>query len=190
MAEVLLFHHAHGQTPGFLAFADRLREAGHTVHAPDLYDGMTFASLEDGVGHAQQLGFDAITARGLQAADGLPPELVYAGFSLGVIPAQRLTQTRSGARGALLLHACLSTATFGTSWPDGVPVQIHGMDGDEWFEEDFAAAKELVDEAADAELFLYPGGGHLFADSSLDDFDEEAAALLEKRILVFLERVG
>ena len=64
------------------------------------------------------------------------------------------------------------------------------MDADEWFDEDKAAAKQLVDEVANAELFLYPGDGHLFTDSSLGDFDEEAAALLEERVLAFLDRVG
>jgi dienelactone hydrolase len=190
MAEILLFHHAHGQTAGFLAFADELRTAGHTVHTPDLYDGQTFAELDDGVGYAKQVGFDVIIQRGVAAAEGLPAELVYAGFSLGVLPAQMLTQTRPGARGALLLSACMPTSEFEAPWPDGVPVQIHMMDQDEWAEEDLPAARELVDEVENAELFLYPGDGHLFADSSLGDFDEEAAALLKERVLVFLDGVG
>jgi dienelactone hydrolase len=190
VAEVLLFHHAQGQTEGFLAFADELRAAGHVVHTPDLFDGKTFAVLNDGVAYAQQTGFDVIMQRGAAAAEGLPAALVYAGFSLGVVPAQMLTQTRPGAVGALFLHSCLPTSEFESPWPDGVPVQMHAMDGDEWFEEDRAAAEELVAEVENAELFLYPGKGHLFADSSLDDFDEEAAALLEKRVLAFLEAVG
>jgi dienelactone hydrolase len=190
MAEVVLFHHAHGLTEGVVAFADELRAAGHVVHAPDLYDGKTFATLDDGIGHAKQVGFDVIMQRGAAAAEGLPAELVYAGFSLGVVPAQMLTQTRPGARGALLLHACLPTSEFDSPWPDGVPVQIHAMDGDEWFEEDMAAAHELVDEADNAELFLYPGNGHVFTDSSLGDFDQEAAALVKQRTLAFLEAVA
>ena len=190
MAEVLLFHHAQGQTEGFLAFADELRAAGHVVHGPDLYDGKTFKELGDGVGYAKQVGFDVILDRGVAAAEGLPTDVVYAGFSLGVMPAQKLAQTRPGARGALLLSGCIPTSEFGTPWPNGIPVQIHGMDADEWFEEDMAAARELVDDAEDAELFLYPGNGHLFADSSLPDFDQEAAALLKQRILAFLEAVG
>jgi dienelactone hydrolase len=190
MAEVLLFHHAQGQTDGFLAFADELRAAGHTVHTPDLYDGKTFAELVDGVGYAKQVGFDVIIQRGAAAAERLPADIVYAGFSLGVLPAQMLTQTRPGARGTLLLHACVPTSEFDSPWPDGVPLQIHAMDADEWFEEDMAAAQELVDEIENGELFLYPGDGHLFADSSLSDFDQEAAALLKERILTFLEAVG
>ena len=190
MAEVLLFHHAQGQTAGFLAFADELRAAGHVVHAPDLYDGKTFAELTDGVSYAQEVGFGVIIQRGASAAEGLPAEIVYAGFSLGVLPAQMLTQTRPGARGALLLHACVPPSEFETPWPDGVPVQIHMMDKDKWGEEDLVAARELVDEIENAELFLYPGDGHLFADSSLSDFDEQATALLKERVLVFLERTG
>jgi dienelactone hydrolase len=190
VAEVLLFHHAQGQTEGFLAFADQLRAAGHMVHAPDLYDGKTFGDLTDGVGYAKEVGFDVIIQRGVAAAEDLPAELVYAGFSLGVLPAQMLTQTRPGARGALLLSACLPTSEFESPWPEGVPVQIHMMEDDEWAEEDLPAARELVAEVEHAELFLYPGDGHLFADSSLSDFDQEAAELLEKRVLAFLEAAG
>jgi dienelactone hydrolase len=190
MAEVLLFHHAQGQTEGFHAFADELRAAGHVVHAPDVYDGKTFASLEDGIAYAKQVGFDVLVERGVAAAEGLPAEIVYAGFSMGVVPAQKLAQTRPGARGALLFHACMPPSEFGTPWPAGVPVQIHAMDADEWFQEDAAAAQELVAEIENAELYLYPGNGHLFADSSLGDYDAEAAALLEERVLAFLNAVG
>jgi dienelactone hydrolase len=189
MAEVLLFHHAQGQTEGFLVFADELRAAGHVVHTPDLYDGKTFTTLDDGIAHAKEVGFGTLQEQGVAAAENLPNELVYAGFSLGVGPAQELAQTRPGAQGALLLNACFPPSEFG-SWPAGVPVQIHGMENDSWFEEDVAAARALVDEAEDAELFLYPGDRHLFADSSLTDFDEEAAALLKKRVLAFLDAAG
>jgi len=105
------------------------------------------------------------------------------------MPAQKLAQTRPGARGALLLSAALPTEEFETPWPEGVPVQIHMMDKDEWAEEDLPAARELVDDVENAELFLYPGDGHLFADSSLGDYDPEAAALLKERVLVFLDGV-
>jgi dienelactone hydrolase len=188
MAEVVLYHHAQGQTPGFLEFADDLRVDGHTVHTPDLYEGKTFASLDEGVGHAKEIGFGTILERGEQAAAGLPSELVYAGFSLGVMPAQKLAQTRPGAKGALLFSAALPASEFG-SWPQGVPVQIHMMESDEWAQEDLPAARELVETVDGAELFLYPGDGHLFADSSLADYDEQAAAQLEERVLAFLRSV-
>ena len=188
MAEVMLFHHAQGQTTGFHAFADELRQAGHTVHTPDLFDGRTFDSIDSGLGYAKEVGFEDLLERGVRAADGLPAELVYAGFSLGVLPAQKLAQTRPGARGALLFYSCVPTSEFGSSWPAGVPVQIHGMDADPIFidEGDVDAARELVASTPDAELFLYPGDQHYFADSSLPSYDATATALLTRRVLDFL----
>jgi dienelactone hydrolase len=188
MTEVLLFHHAHGQTRGFLAFADELRAAGHVVHTPDLYDGNTFTDLEAGVGYAREVGFGTIAERGRRAADGLPNELVYAGFSLGALPGQMLAQTRPGCRGAVLISAAFPPPELGDSWQPNVPLQIHMMEDDEWAVEDLPAARELAETADGAELFLYPGDGHLFADSSLPDHDESAAALLMQRLLTFLER--
>jgi dienelactone hydrolase len=188
MTEVLLFHHAQGQTAGFLAFADELRQVGHIVHTPDLYDGRTFESLDDGLDYAREIGFGELLERGVRAADKLPSELVYAGFSLGVMAAQMLAQTRPGARGALLFHACLPVNEFGESWPAGVPVQIHAMDADPFFVDDgdIDAARALVESAEHAELFLYPGDKHLFADASLPSYDPEAAALLAQRVLKFV----
>jgi dienelactone hydrolase len=188
MTTALLFHHAQGQTPGFIAFADELRAAGHTVHTPDLYDGNTFASLDEGVGYAKQVGFDTIGERGRLAAESLPNEIVYAGFSLGAMPAQMLAQTRPGARGAVLFHAAFPASEFGSPWPQGVPLQIHMMEADEWvLEGDLDAARELDETIEGAELFLYPGDRHLFADNSLPDYDEKAAALLTERVLAFLK---
>jgi dienelactone hydrolase len=190
MAEILLYHHAQGLTPGVLAFGDELRAAGHVVHTPDLYDRKTFADLDDGVGYAKEVGFDTILERGRAAAEGMPSELVYAGFSLGVMPAQLLAQTRPGAEGALFFSAALPASEFGDAWPQGVPLQIHMMEDDEWVDEDLPAARELVESADGAELFLYPGDRHLFADSSLPDYDESAATLLRQRVLAFLEKVA
>jgi dienelactone hydrolase len=188
MAEVLLFHHALGLTPGVVAFADRLRQAGHTVYTPDLFDGHTFQEIETGMGYVREVGCGEIIARGERAADGLPNQLVYAGFSLGVVPAQKLAQTRPGARGALLFYSCVPVSEFGSTWPKGVPVQVHGMDADPFFvdEGDLDAARALVAETEAAELFLYPGNQHYFADSTLPSYDAEAAALLMQRVLEFL----
>jgi dienelactone hydrolase len=188
MAEVLLFHHALGLTRGVRAFADALREAGHTVHTPDLYDGRTFEDLDDGVAYARSIGFGEILERGVRSANDLPAGLVYAGFSLGVMPAQKLAQTRPGARGAVLCYSCLPVSEFGERWPAGVPMEVHAMDADPWFvgDGDIDAARELVSTTAGAELFLYPGKGHLFADSSTDDYDEAAASLLLERTVAFL----
>ncbi len=188
MAEILLFHHVHGLTSGVRGFAEKLKAAGHTVHVPDLFEGQVFDTQEDGANYAQETGFAAIIERGRIVAERLPSELVYAGFSLGVLPAQMLAQTRAGAKGALLFHSCIPIAEFGDQWPPGVPVQIHGMDGDEFFagEGDLEAARALVETTPAAELFLYAGKQHLFADSSLPSYDESAATLLTERVLDFL----
>jgi dienelactone hydrolase len=188
MTGIIVFHHAQGLTDGVRSFADQLRAAGHNVTVPDLYEGKTFDALGDGVAYAEQVGFDTIVERGRLAAEDLPNEIVYAGFSLGVLPAQMLAQTRPGAKGALLFHACVPPSEFGCPWPRGVPVQIHAMDADEFFvkEGDVDAARNLVETVENAELFMYPGDQHLFADSSLPAYDAAAATLLMQRTLAFL----
>ncbi len=192
VAEVLLFHHAHGLTPGVIGFADELRRAGHIVHAPDLYEGRMFEDLEAGVGYAQEIGFRTIIDRGVDVARELVDDLVYAGFSLGVLPAQQLAQTRPGATGALLFSACVPPSEFDSMWPDALPLQIHGMDADEFFagEGDLDAAEGLVDGHENRQLFLYEGNEHLFADASLPSYDEVAATLLTRRVLDFLNGVS
>lgn len=191
MAEVVLYHHAQGLTDGVKSFAEELRQAGHTVHLPDLYEGHTFATLDEGLDYARTTGFGAVSERGVQAAQGLGDRLVYAGFSLGVMPAQQLAQTRPGATGALFFYSCVPVEEFG-GWPAGVPVQVHGMDEDPLFTEeggDLDAARALVASTDKAELFLYPGKEHLFADSSLPGYDEAAAQLMTTRVLAFLDPI-
>ncbi len=192
MAEILLFHHAQGLTEGVKAFAETLTRAGHRVHLPDLYDGNTFEQLDDGMAYVRSIGFENVLEQGRAAADGLPDHLVYAGFSLGVMPAQLLAQTRPGARGALFFHASVPISEFGESWPAGVPVQIHAMDGDPEFVDsgDIDEARAIVAAAEDAELFLYAGDQHLFADASLSSYNEQATALLTERVLGFLDRIS
>jgi dienelactone hydrolase len=190
MTEVVLYHHVQGLTDGVRSFADGLRRAGHTVHTPDLFDGRTFDTIDEGMAFAGEAGFEALAERGVAAADEVAPAAVYAGISFGVMPAQQLAQTRPGARGALLMSACLPVSEFGDAWPDGVPVQVHGKDRDPFFDEDLEAARALVDSTDQAELFLYPGEEHLFADSSLPSYDAAAAALLTERVLAFLDTVA
>jgi len=188
MASVLLFHHALGLTSGVLGFAASLRAAGHLVHTPDLYEGRTFPDIASGVAHAEEIGFETIAERGVTTAAGLGEGLVYAGFSLGVLPAQKLAQSRPGARGALLYHSAVPPAMFGAPWPPGVPLQIHLMADDEWAREDAEAAQALVQEAG-AELVVYPGSAHLFAEPGLPDYDPAAASLLLQRTQAFLARL-
>lgn len=195
MAEVVLFHHVQGLTDGVLAFAEQLRGGGHTVHTPDLFDGERPATIEKGVAFADNLG-TVVRDRANAAVADLPAGLVYGGFSMGAAAAQRLAQTRPGARGALLYESCIPLTgdwTFGP-WPDGLRVQIHGMDKDPYFalEGDIDAARELVATIGPelGELFIYPGDQHLFADSSLPSYDPDAAALVVRRSLEFLGRLG
>jgi dienelactone hydrolase len=190
MTEVVLYHHVQGLTDGVRSFADELRQARHTVHTPDLFDGRTFDTIEEGMAFAREAGFGALAERGIAAADGYGPELVYAGVSFGVSAAQQLAQTRPGTRGAVFISACLPVSEFGDRWPEAVPVQVHGKEGDPFFAEDLEAAQALVDSAGRAELFLYPGEEHLFADSSLAAYDAAAAALLTERVRAFLDAVA
>lgn len=190
MTEIVLFHHAQGLTSGVVALADRFEKAGHTVHLPDVYAGNTFADLDSGMAHAKATGFQKLLDDAVEAAVGLPADVVYVGLSLGVLPAQQLAQTKAGARGAILLGSAVPADEFGEAWPAGVPLQIHGMDADPIFvgEGDIDAARQLVADAG-AELFLYPGDGHLFIDNSLSDYDESAAELATERMLDLLTRV-
>ena len=190
MADVVLFHHALGLTAGIVVFADELRRAGHAVHTPDLFEGRTFPTLDDGVRYAEEIGFAEVIDRGERAVEQVPTDLVYAGFSLGVLPAQKLAQTRPGARGALLYYSCVPVAEFGV-WPEGVPVQVHGMDADPIFvgEGDLEAARELVASTAHGELFLYPGDQHYFLDPTLPSYDADAAVLVMQRTLALLRSV-
>ncbi|HEV7743022.1 MAG TPA: dienelactone hydrolase family protein [Pseudolysinimonas sp.] len=191
MTEIVLFHHAQGLTSGVVALADRFEAAGHTVHLPDVYDGKTFSDLDSGMANAKAIGFQKLLDDAVTAAEGLPADVVYVGLSLGVLPAQQLAQTKPGARGAVLVGSAVPADEFGDTWPAGVPLQIHGMDADPVFvgEGDIDAARVLVSDAG-AQLFLYPGDGHLFVDNSLSDYDEAAAELFLERTLALLERVA
>lgn len=191
MAEILVFHHALGLTNGIHTFANELREAGHTVHVPDLFEGRLFTTIADGMAYVNQIGFDEIIERGERAASVLPRDMVYVGFSLGVVVAQKLAQTQAAARGALLFYSCVPASMFESPWPADLPVQIHGMDADPYFvdEGDIEAARELVTSANHASLFLYPGNQHYFADSSLPSYDADATALLMRRVHDFLHEL-
>jgi dienelactone hydrolase len=192
VANVVIFHHIQGLTPGMRRMAETIRDAGHDVHAPDLHDGRVFESIEEGAAFRQS-GAAEVDVRADEAVAQLPEDLVYIGVSSGVMQAQRLAQTRSGARGAVLIESAIPITgewAFG-AWPEGVPVQIHGADADEFFagEGDIDAAREIVATVDDGELFIYPGDQHLFEDDSLPSYDAQATALLTERVLAFLERV-
>lgn len=196
MAEVVLFHHVRGLTSGVQAIAEAFAGDGHTVHTPDLFDGAQPGSLEEGMDLVRNIGGSELDARADRAVEKLPPEVVYAGISLGAGTAQRLAQTRPGAKGALLYEACLPISgewAIGP-WPAGVPVQVHGMEKDPFFglEGDIDSAREIVDTLGPklAELFVYQGDQHLFTDSSLASHDAEAAGLVLQRSRDFLDHLG
>lgn len=191
MTNLVLFHHIQGLTPGVVALADRFRAAGHTVSTPDLFEGRTFTSIDEGFGYLQEVGFGAMVARASDAVAGLPEALVYAGVSMGVMAAQSLVQSRPGALGLLAYESFAPVEEFG-AWPDGVPAQAHGMADDAFFvhEGDVEHARALAATGADVEIFLYPGSGHLFVDSSLAAYDDAATDLVVQRSLALLDRVG
>jgi dienelactone hydrolase len=180
--EVVVFHHSRGLTQDVHRFADALRGAGHEVHTPDLYDGATFATLEAGIAHAETIGFPTILERGRRAVGGLGTDLVYVGFSLGVLPAQLLAQTRPGARGAILAHSCVPASEFGDRWPADVRLQLHLTEDDPLSlppNTDLEAARSLT--ADGAQLHLYPGTSHLFDEPATERFTERALAFLDTR---------
>lgn len=189
MTEIVIFHHVQGLTTGIKAFANRLSQAGYIVHCPDLFNGKTFDNIKEGMAYVKHVGFDKIINMAEEKVVNLPSDLVYIGFSLGVVPAQKLAQTRVGAKGALLIHSCLPIEEFTSRWPDTVPVQIHAKESDPFFldDGDKEAALNLIKEANEGELFLYPGDEHLFADESLESYDKNATELLIQRVLSFLD---
>lgn len=186
MTEIVLYHHIQGLTPGIHSFAEELRNAGHTVHTPDLFDAHTFESIEEGFANAKEVGFETLRERGRAEADRFGSDLIYAGVSFGVTIAQGLAQTRAGARGAVLLESCLPASEFDAPWPTNLPAQIHGNEGDEFFAEDLPSARQLADDSEHVELFVYAGDKHLFSDSSLASYEPEAAALMLQRVKTFL----
>lgn len=195
MTDVVLFHHVQGLTDGVRAFADALGTDGHRVHTPDLFDGERPGSIEEGVAFASSVGDDELAARAERALSDLPDALVYGGFSMGGGIAQRLAQTRPQARGALLYESCFPiTGEWALGpWPDGVLVQVHGMERDPFFalEGDIESARQLVEHVGPdvGQLFVYPGDQHLFADSSLPSYDPDATALVVQRSRQLLDRL-
>jgi dienelactone hydrolase len=184
MVEIVLFHHAGGLTQGVVGFAQLLRDAGHTVHTPDLFEGRTFADVHDGVAYAQSAGEETFAARAAEIVSPMATDLVYGGMSMGAARAAEQTLARPGAKGAFFLYGAIAPSWWGATWPAGVPSQAHVTEGDEWREPD--AEAEYLADVPGAELFVYPGSGHLFAEPGHPDYDEAAARLATERVLAFL----
>ncbi|CAN5166416.1 MAG: dienelactone hydrolase family protein [Nocardioides sp.] len=186
MAEILLFHHAGGLTPGVTAFADDLRAAGHQVHTPDVFDGHTFDDVTDGVAYIGSIGHPELYGRA-EAAVGdlrLGASVVYAGMSMGCGLAANQLLTRPDARAGLFLYGAVTPQWWEATWPAGVPAQSHQSADDPWREAESDEA--FINDVPGGDLFIYPGAGHLFLDRGHLDFNAEAAALATSRILDLL----
>jgi dienelactone hydrolase len=185
MASIILFHSALGLTTGTKKFADTLARDGHTVLTPDLFDGETFETLEEGVKKRDALGIPELIQRAVKSVERAPAASIYIGFSMGAAAAQFLAATRVGAQGVVLMHAVLPLAAIGMSrWPD-VPIQIHSSSEDQWVD---WAVLEAVAEATSAQVFRYPGRAHLFVDESSSDYVPEHAKVLIARVRDFVKR--
>ena len=192
MSTIILFHHVLGLTPSVAAFADELRAAGHEVITPDLFEGRTFDDIPTGFAYFQELGDDEYLRRAEAAGSHMEGEVVVGGFSLGVVAAQHLLQTRPGVVGAVLVHAFVDPSYVHGEWPDGVPVHVFGMDEDPFLvgDGDLAAAQACQQLHPEVEIHLYPGKGHLFAETLSDDYDEAAAGVLVRDVVAALDLRG
>lgn len=189
--QVVIYHSAYGLRPAIIDFADRLRAAGHQVHTPDLYDGEVFSDRSEAIRKIQELGFDRLLERARAAVEGLPRDLIYAGFSNGGACAELLAATRAGARGAVLIHAPLMVRDLGwTVWPSDVPVQVHFADKDPIKNQAVidALSAKVRQSGSEFEQFEYEAPGHLFADPAFPAYNANAAELMTQRVLEFLER--
>ncbi|WP_194785264.1 dienelactone hydrolase family protein [Actinomyces haliotis] len=188
MATIVLFHHVLGLTDGVTAFAQALRDAGHDVLTPDLFEGRTFTDLPAGLAHAGEIGDDELLARAEHACADLPADVVYGGFSLGVMPAEHLLLTRPGAAGGLLLHSFIEPAQLEGSWPEDCPVSLFAMDADPFLVEDgdLDAARSWQPAHPNLGIHLYPGAGHLFMEPGSRDYDPAVTSGVVDDVLAFL----
>ena len=134
MAEILLFHHAQGQTPASTPSPRAPGRGAHGAHAGRLRrTHLRRPSTRHGHARRDRL------RRGLRArrhaADGLPEGLALRQASRwGDARAEPGPDRREpGGPAAGGLRPDLGV---GSGWPDGVPVQVHGMDGDPYFAEE------------------------------------------------------
>ncbi|MEU0811453.1 dienelactone hydrolase family protein [Streptomyces sp. NPDC005970] len=188
---ILLLHSMYGLRPAVHAAADRLRAAGHEVHVPDLFEGRTADSAEEGMALKEEIGGDELLRRAVIAAAPLSDRgVVYAGFSLGGSIAQNLALRDEKARGLLLLHGTSDLPDDAAT--DGLPVQLHVADPDPFEPHDWLNAwyLRMGRAGADVEIYRYPGAGHVFTDPELPDYDEEAAEATWKVALGFLSEVA
>lgn len=175
MTHIVLFHHVLGRTPGVRQLAASFAAAGHEVSAPDLFEGRTFPDIESGLQYMNAVGDEALLSRAEHACAQMRADVVYAGLSLGVVPAQHLLTNRPGARGALLIHGFIDPSTMRGDWPEGCPVGVFGMQDDPFFvgDGDLDAARRWALTHPGIEIHLYRGTGHLFTEPTLADYDPD-----------------
>ncbi|MFF9487886.1 dienelactone hydrolase family protein [Streptomyces sp. NPDC014676] len=185
---IMLFHSTYGLRPAVRRAADRLRAAGHEVWTPDLFEGSTFDTVEDGMAYKEGIGKDELLKRAVLAAAPYSERgLVYAGFSFGASVAQTLALGDDKARGLLLLHGTSDIAENASV--DELPVQLHVAEPDPFETDDWLTAwyLRMGRAGADVEVYRYAGAGHLYTDSELPDYDEEAAEATWRVALGFLD---
>ncbi|SCE11975.1 Dienelactone hydrolase [Streptomyces sp. DvalAA-43] len=184
---IMLFHSTYGLRPAVHAAADRLRAAGHEVQVPDLFEGHTFDTVEEGLAFKEEVGKDELLRRAVLAAAPYSDRgLVYAGFSFGASTAQTLALGDEKARGLLMFHGTSDIAENASV--DELPVQLHVADPDPFETHDWLNSwyLQMQRTGADVEVYRYPGAGHLFTDAELPDFDQASAELAWKVALGFL----
>ncbi|MEE1801594.1 dienelactone hydrolase family protein [Streptomyces sp. NPDC101062] len=186
--DIMLFHSVYGLRPAVHAAADRLRAAGHEVRVPDLFEGETVSTVEEGMKLKDRIGKDELLRRAVLAAAPYSERgLVYVGLSLGGSIAQNLALGDAKARGLLLLHGTSDIAE--NAAVDELPVQLHVADPDPFEPHDWLTAwyLRMRQVGADVEVYRYPGAGHLFTDPELPDYDERAAEETWRTALAFID---
>ena len=188
---IMLFHSTFGLRPAVLQAADRLRSAGHEVWTPDLFEGRTFESVEEGMEHKEKIGKEELLKRAVLAAAPYSERgLVYSGFSFGASVAQTLALGDDKARGLLLLHGTSDIAANASV--DDLAVQLHVAEPDQFETDDWLSSwyLQMGRAGADVEVYRYAGAGHLYTDPGLPDYDEEAAEATWRVALGFLESLS
>lgn len=188
MAEIVLFHHACGLTGGVREVAETLSSAGHTVHTPDLFEGMKFTNPLDGMTWASSIGFPNLTRRAREYVDTLgTTELVYGGLGIGANRVAEQVIHRPGALAGFFLYSVFDPGRWQKRWPADVPAQAHLCEDDPWREPGIEAAFKA--RIPHAEVLTYPGESHLFAEIGQPDYSPDLARIVMSSVVDFLDEL-